>query len=291
MRHGLRHGKTRLGLALAGCAVIAACGAYGRADDETSGPSPSEAGAADGAPAIEASTDAPLSDGAARLDANMSFPGSCFSPPPAICDATCDGGPCTSCAQLLATHDKAPSGLYRLQSRAGDELLSYCDMTTAGGGWLLVARSNVVAKDDIAFGWFVDSSKADPTSGVYSRDVRRLAFVPQEILFGSRGNAYDWGSAIYRLRLPGDFFEVFRSTAAAITDKLETIAGSCKVPTGFTHLRYIGYTGGGSYYFFRDVSGDSAFGLLRNGWNMNGANTCDMGGADIGGTQGMIFVR
>jgi hypothetical protein len=85
-------------------------------------------------------------------------------------DEDCAGGdaPCSepSCADILALAPGSPSGTYTIEPTPGSPFDVWCDMTTDGGGWTLVAASGFsVTLQDQAIAYHTDLQDLDPSAG------------------------------------------------------------------------------------------------------------------------------
>lgn len=232
--------------------------------------------------------DATVTDATSPGTLDAGDPGSCEAG--AVCVLACGGARCKSCAAILAARPGAVSGAYRIASSdATTDLDVYCDMTTEGGGWIMIARSEPTnaASAKGEFGWFMSHGTPLREDEPYSLDVQRLSFLPAEILFGDRSSAQRWGEQVYYAKPPDGFLKDGQTQAIDITASRRTIRGTC---AGGTMERFIGWVGATGHYFFRDTEELLIFGLGPGGWELNSEGVCNTDGL-LGNEQGMIFVR
>lgn len=124
--------------------------------------------------------------------------------------------------------------------------------------------------------------------------VSTLANLPKEVLFGRRGEHFQWGAQVYRNVLPADFFASGGDMGFDVSKTLTKVIGDCN---GGAWQKYVGYVTHPDVFFFRDVDkNDVPYGLFADGWSVNNEVECDRSGDlnkanDGSRTNGMIFVR
>jgi hypothetical protein len=219
------------------------------------------------------------------------------------CEAPCAGdrgpdGRCVSCAAILAKYPGVPSGVFAIarKNNPTQPIAAYCDMASFGGGWLLVGRSVEDATTDL-IGWKVSHGSVFDDAQVYSLDTQQLAFMPTEMLFGSRATATatapapatgkEWGANVYRAELPPDFVAMHGTKAINIVPRRTSVKGNC---SGGALQAFIGHTDNTDGFFFRDNGTNDRFGLRSDGFDANDDTTCG-GGGRLSDEQAMIFVR
>jgi hypothetical protein len=187
--------------------------------------------------------------------------------------------PATTCAELQDA-GTATSDFYTLNG-----IERYCEMTLAGGGWTLIARSASGASG--AFGWKQSQGDVHNT-GAYSLDATKIgAFTV--VLFGKRGTDNSIVPPIYMKSLPAGFLTGYTTKADSTpTTTVDGGVGCLPDPGTPLYLQYVGFTGHADDYFFRDNNGDATLGLTPTGWVS--ATGCNNGG-NLHGEQAAIFVR
>jgi len=167
-------------------------------------------------------------------------------------------------------------------------IVAWCDMSTDGGGWTLIARS-VVSGAATAFGWRQATGSASDESQPYSMN---LAAVGEGLQFSQLLiTSYSAGKSIddaHKIFVPPAFIANCRN-APCPRQGGAGVAGSC----GFVGVRAMLRTGRytdleQSYWFYEDDMFDDQWGLHPSGYNMKYGD-CRSGGLD--GDQGMLFVR
>jgi hypothetical protein len=276
--------KRFVSLALAIVVSILACGRF-EADKDESGvdAGPGSDASDSGAPASDAANDSGAARGDAALPAECTFAGDQSCAP-----RDANGVSYPDCRSILAVYGGAPTGYYRILDRDKEQDV-LCDMATAGGGWTLVGRSGTKSAGDVKdeFGWFKSSgTDLNDPDAPYSFDVADLATTPTQMLFGIRvAKTNGWGGQVYRTTFPDDFLD---QPDRAYAIEVEKVIGECP---GGMFQRFAGWAELENVFFFRDVQGqEEQWGLTPTGWYTGSSRGCDSAG-DLGGEQGMIFVR
>jgi hypothetical protein len=194
----------------------------------------------------------------------------------------------TSCAGLLKSGITA-SGVYDIEPSPGQKVSTFCEMTLAGGGWTLLARSSTGTPSGGGFGWNrAQGSAADP-SAPFSLGVGKTALDFTQILVAEYENERDVVQA-FVASLPQGFVTDYANLPYQLSPPFSTVVGSCSPDGGVWMLSWTGFTNETDYYFFRDHEQHEGFGLFPDGWNMASGSDCQYN-AGLSGAQGMIFVR
>jgi hypothetical protein len=196
----------------------------------------------------------------------------------------CDGTTCyPSCKALKEANPSATDGLYTFKASRTYE--AYCDMTTANGGWTLVARS-VTLSNVTSFGWDKETGSPAVDTAAYSLRVPHVGLTFREILVGTYSLGKVFALSAYRVDVPADFLTYRNKSAAVTVTAIKTAAGCAGTPS---MLGYWGFLDEDDHYFIGNASGRGAVGLYADGFKLQ-ADDCNTSGL-MDGDQGMIFVR
>jgi hypothetical protein len=193
-----------------------------------------------------------------------------------------------SCAAALTLNPNVKSGIITVDfgvgaGRGNHEV--YCDMVTAGGGWLLVGQSAPSGSGRFGWGSATGSPKVDAFP--YSLNVIDLGVDFSEVLVGAVAGEKEMDQA-YTFRLGIETFRLLRDKAAP--SKPQWIKGPCKGAA--TMLNYVGWTRYDDRFHFRDNSmsgADNGIGLFANGFVLVYPE-CERSG-ELHTRQGAVYVR
>lgn len=203
--------------------------------------------------------------------------------------------PSTSCADLLQNRPelKGQDGEYTL-TLANGAVSVWCDMTTNGGGYTLVARSTASGGSD-GFGWRAATGSITVDSAPYSLDLQTHPVPFTEILIGeAMPDSKAWGAHVFAVFVPKDFLS-HGQASVPLTDP--SVIRGC-APNLNVHIwmfNFAGFTANtDDIFFFRDQDIYQPMGLADDGFHLAdaccGGNNCDRS-VELNGKQGMLMVR
>jgi hypothetical protein len=257
------------------------------------------AGFFDGAPPRPAENDAAtdsgyVADTGAAADASGSSDAQVADAAAPDADAgRSDGGPRSgvTCKAILAADPTAVSGFYMIDlpkpdAGAGSMREVYCDMTTVGGGWMLIARSAPGALSRTPFGWGIDEGNARILALPFSLDVIRSKVVFNEALIGSIDSAKAF-MQVYQFEVQPELFALLGNSTAPTN--MTRVSGPCANNAPYLLNRF-GYTGVIDHFFFYNSPDNSGSGFYPGGFSLFDPK-CDENGMLGNGIQGALFVR
>ncbi len=224
------------------------------------------------------------------------------------CDPTaCPGKRCAlgqcgyyaTCNEAHLADSTFDTGTYKLFSAKKNAVFDgWCDMKTAGGGWLLVGASTLLGSSN-SFGWKKsDGSLADDTKP-YSLGVEALGLVPTEVLVGVRGLNKDLSvlGASYQMKAPPNLLSLKRTGGA--TSASTHVSGACGTTQAPNFTKFMGHVDQGDVFFFRDLApSDNGYyyGLKPNGFDfvydgLDCTNSGGLGPIVAVRQQGLLFIR